>query len=84
MQTYTDDQFTALISTGAAPSAIIVAAGENVPFETLLDWSKSRHDLLQKIAAYSAEVKTLKEAAEWVISQDLALPSSQARSIFPE
>ena len=31
-----------------------------------------------------AKPATLKEVAEWVISQDLALSSSQTRSIFPE
>jgi hypothetical protein len=64
MQTYSDDQFTTLISNGAAPSAVILAAGEDVPFEILLSWCASRQDLTQKVAAHAAELKAAKEAAE--------------------
>jgi hypothetical protein len=64
MQTFTDEQFTTLISNGAAPSAVILAAGEDVPFDILLNWCKSRQDLAQKVAAHAAEVKAAEEAAE--------------------
>ncbi len=64
MQTYSDDQFTTLISNGAAPSAVILAAGEDVPFEILLNWCTSRQDLVQRVAAHAAELKAAKEAAE--------------------
>ncbi|APZ96583.1 hypothetical protein [Fuerstiella marisgermanici] len=64
MQTYSDEQFTSLISNGAAPSAVIQAAGENVPFDVLLSWAKSRENIPQKIAGFTAEAKARKAAAE--------------------
>ena len=64
MQSYTDEEFTTLISNGAAPSAVILAAGEDVPFDVLLSWCTSRQDLVQRVASHAAELKAAKEAAE--------------------